>query len=186
MLSLRGFLGVLVTAAVLAIPLYFYWGFLTRGMQPSSSTLRLNQLEKEGVPDFNLPDLSGHRVTLKQFAGRPVLINLWASWCSPCVKEFPSLKRLVDHFKGQLVVVAISHDRSREDLDSFIQTFGQVPKDFVILWDKDRVTSELFGTDQVPETYILTREQKLVRKVAGEQLWDDPMAVQFFTDVLGL
>lgn len=186
MFSFKGVLGVLITAAILAVPINYYWGFLTRGMRPSSGTLRLNQLEKEGVPDFTLPDLDGKPVSLSQFKGKPVLINLWASWCAPCVKEFPSLKRLVEQFKGNIVVLAVSHDHSREDLDSFIKAFGGVPKDFVIVWDKERITGELFGTDQLPETYILTKEHKLIRKVAGEQIWDEPMALQFFKDVLSL
>jgi len=184
MLSLKGLLGVFATAAILSIPTYYYWDFLNRGRRPSQSTLRLNQLEKEGVPDFTMPDLEGHPVALSSFAGRPVLINLWASWCGPCVKEFPSLKRLVEHFKGKLVVLAVSHDRTREDLDSFIKTFGEVPKDFVIVWDKEAKTGELLGTDQLPETYILDSGHKLVRKIAGEQLWDEPMALQFFSDHL--
>ena len=50
MFSLKGLVGVLVTAAVLTVPIYYYWSYLTRGMRPSSSTLRLNQLEKEGIP----------------------------------------------------------------------------------------------------------------------------------------
>lgn len=183
MFSWKGILVSLVTAGLLAIPLYFYWGFLTRGMRPSASTLRLNQLEKDGVPDFTLNDLNGKPVSLSQFKGHIVLVNLWASWCGPCVKEFPSLKRLVEHFKGKVVVLAVSHDRSREDLESFIKTFGQVPEGFVILWDKERKTSELFGTDQLPETYILSSQHKLVRKIAGEQLWDDPMALKFFEDL---
>jgi len=173
-------------AAVLAVPITYFWSFLTKGMRPSSSTLRLNQLEKEGVPDFTLPDLNGKPVSLSSFKGRPVLVNLWASWCAPCVKEFPSLQRLVERYKGKLVVLAVSHDHNRDDLDSFIKAFGGVPENFVIVWDKDRITSELFGTDQLPETYILTKEHKLIRKVAGEQLWDQPMAVRFFDEVLGL
>jgi cytochrome c biogenesis protein CcmG/thiol:disulfide interchange protein DsbE len=186
MLSLRGLLAVLVTAGLVAIPISHYWEFLTRGQQPSAGTLRLNQLEKEGVPDFSFPDLNGKSVSLSQFGGKAVLVNLWASWCAPCVKEFPSLKGLVEHFKGDLVVLAISHDHTREDLDSFIKAFGEVPKDFVILWDKERKSSELFGTDQLPETYILNREHKMVRKIAGEQVWNDPMALDWFKDSLGL
>jgi len=186
MLKLRGFIAVILVAGVLAIPISRYWTFLTRGMQPSSSTQRLNQLEKEGVPDFTLPDLEGHSVSLSQFKDRPVLINLWASWCAPCVKEFPSLKNLVEHFGGQVVVLAVSHDHSRDDLDSFIKVFGDVPKDFVIVWDKDRITGELLGTDQLPETYILDKQHKLLRKVAGEQNWADPMALEFFKDALHL
>ncbi len=186
MFSLKGLLAVVVTALLLAIPLRYYWEFLTRGMRPSPATLRLNELEKQGVPDFTLPDLQGKKVSLHDFAGQPVLVNLWASWCAPCVKEFPSLKRLVEHFNGKLTVLAISHDHSREDLDSFIATLGGVPKNFVILWDRERTTGELFGTDQLPETYVLTKEHRLVRKVAGEQLWDDPMAFDFFAKILDL
>ncbi|MGZ3721334.1 MAG: TlpA family protein disulfide reductase [Bdellovibrionales bacterium] len=186
MLSFRGLIGVLITAAVLAIPIKYYWNFLTKGMRPSQSTIRLNELERDGVPDFTLPDMNGKPVSLSQFKNKAVLVNLWASWCGPCVKEFPSLKRLVEHYKGQLVVLAVSHDHSREDLDSFVKTFGGVPLDFVIVWDKERTTSELFGTDQLPETYILSKDHKLVRKVAGEQLWDEPRALSFFSGVLGI
>ncbi len=186
MFKLRGIFAVLVTAGLVAIPIYYYWGFLTRGQQPSVSTLRLNQLEKEGVPDFSFPGLDGKEISLSQFKGKAVLVNLWASWCAPCVKEFPSLKGLVEHFKGQLVVLAISHDHSRDDLDSFIKAFGEVPKDFVIVWDKERKSGELFGTDQLPETYILNKEHKMVRKIAGEQVWNDPMALDYFKEALGL
>ena len=186
MLSFKGFLAVLITAAVLSVPLYFYWGFLTRGMSPSASTLRLNQLETDGVPDFTLPDLNGHPVSLSQFKNTPILVNLWASWCAPCVKEFPSLMRLVQHFNGKLVILAVSHDHNREDLDSFIKAFGAVPEHFVIVWDQDRKTSDLLGTDQLPETYILDRDHKMVRKIAGEQLWDVPGALDFFSTKLGI
>lgn len=186
MFSIRGLIGVLIVGVLLAVPFSYYWSYLTKGMRPSASTIRLNQLEKDGVPDFTLPDLDGKPVSLSQFKGTPVLVNLWASWCAPCVKEFPSLKRLVEHFHGKLVVLAVSHDHSREDLDSFIKTFGGVPPGFVIVWDKERKTSELFGTDQLPETYILSKEHKMVRKVAGEQIWDQDHAIDFFSSVLGI
>jgi len=184
MLSWKGLLAVVITAAVLAVPISYFWSFLTRGMRPTPQTLRLNELEKNGIPDFTLPGLDGKPVSLSQFKGKPVLINLWASWCAPCVKEFPSLERLVDHYKGDIVVLAVSHDHNRDDLDSFIKAFGGVPPHFVIVWDKDRITSELLGTDQLPETYVLSKDLKLVRKIAGEQRWDQPGAFRFFDDVM--
>ena len=69
MLSFKGFCAAVLTLVVLAIPLSYYWGFLTRRMRPSVSTIRLNQLEKQGVPDFTLPDLNGKPVSLSQFKG---------------------------------------------------------------------------------------------------------------------
>jgi len=186
MLSLKGLLVVIITAGVLAIPLGFYRDFLTRGMQPSPSTLRLNELEKDGLPDFSLPDRAGKPVTLAQFKGKTIILNLWASWCAPCVKEFPSMMNLAMKFPDDLVIVAVSHDRVREDLDSFVAAFGPVPSNFVIVWDKDRITGPLYGSDVLPESFILNREMKLVRKVVGEQVWDTPEALLFFKDVMNM
>lgn len=184
MFSLKGLLAVLITAAVLSIPIYRYWTFLTRGMQPSSSTLKLNEIEKNGVPDFTLPDLKGQPVSVKQFRGKVLIINLWASWCGPCVKEFPSLQKLVAQFNGDVVVLAVSQDNTRDDLESFIAAFGQPPKNFVIVWDKERITSGLLGASALPETFILKRDGGFVRKIVGEQAWDDPGAIEFFRDIL--
>jgi len=186
MFKIRGLVAVLLVGGLVSIPIYRYWKFLTRGQQPSTSTLRLNQLERDGVPEITLPGLDGKDISLSQFEGKAVLVNLWASWCAPCVKEIPSLKGLVEHFKGELVVLAVSQDHSREDLDSFVKAFGGVPKDFVIVWDRDKKVGEMLGTEQLPETYILNRKHKLVRKVAGEQVWNEPMALEFFKEALDL
>lgn len=176
----------LLVSVFLAVPFYFYWDYLTRGMRPPQSTLMLNQMEQKGVPDFTLQDLNGKSVSLSQFKGKVVLVNFWATWCAPCVKEFPSLQNLVKLFKGDVVVLAVSYDRQKEDIDSFIKAFGGVPEHFLILWDKDKTTSSLYGTDVLPETFILDQNQKLLRKIAGEALWDEPMALRFFTDITKL
>lgn len=184
MLNTKGFLAALITAAVLAVPLYFYWEFLTRGMRPSNSTQILNEMEKTGAPNFTLKTMDGKEVSLKDYAGKVVLVNFWATWCAPCVKEFPSLKGLVEKFKGEVVVLAISYDRDREDIDTFVRVFGGLPKDFVILWDKEKSTSKLYGTDVLPETYIVSKTGKLLRKIAGEAIWDDELAIGYFQELM--
>ncbi|HMN69677.1 MAG TPA: TlpA disulfide reductase family protein, partial [Bdellovibrionales bacterium] len=149
-----------------------------------ATTMKLNDLERDGVPDFTLKDLSGADVSLSQFAGKIVLVNIWATWCAPCVKEFPSLQNLVKKMSGKLVVLAVSYDKNKEDIETFVKAFGGTPENFVIVWDKERTTSPLFGTDVLPETYILSPERKLVRKIAGETSWDTPQALEFFEAVL--
>lgn len=183
MWSFKGFLAVLVTAAVLSVPLYFYWEFLTKGMRPPEATLKLNDMETKGVPDFEVTSLSGDKIKLSGLRGKVVLINIWATWCAPCVKEFPSLKKLVETMNGEVLILAISYDRNREDIDTFIKAFGGVPENFKIAWDQERVTSSILGTDVLPETYILDRDGKLVRKIVGEATWDDPMAIDFFKKI---
>lgn len=179
MWSVKGLIAVLVTAGVLAVPLFKYWEFLTAGMRPPESTRRLDELEK-GVPDFAVKALDGTEISLSSLRGKVVLVNLWATWCAPCVKEFPSLQGLVRKMKGKVVVLAVSHDRSREDLDTFVKTFGSIPEGFLIAWDPEKKTGEFFGTEVLPETYIISKDGKLVRKIAGETTWDDQMALRFF------
>jgi len=182
MWSAKGALAVLITAGILAFPLYSYWEYLTKGMRPPAATLKLNDLEK-GVPDFSVTNLEGKLIKLSDFRGKLVLVNIWATWCAPCVKEFPSMKRLVEIMGKDLVILAVSYDRHREDIDAFIKAFGGVPANFHIAWDKERKTTDVFGTDVLPETYIISRDGKLIRKIAGEATWDDPMAVQFFKEL---
>lgn len=183
MLSVKGLIASLTLAAVLSVPLYYYWEFLTAGMRPPAATLLLNELEKSGVPDFEVRLLNGDSTRLSQYKGKIVLVNFWATWCAPCVKEFPSLKGLVQKMQGQVVVLAISYDKQVEDVDTFVKAFGVAPEGFLIAWDPERKTSPLFGTDVLPETYIIGRDGKLVRKIAGETVWDDPYALKFFEGI---
>src|SRR6476620_6141832 len=153
MWSTRGALAVLVTAGILAFPLYTYWEYLTKGMRPPPATQKLNELEK-GVPDFTVSGLDGKAISLKDFRGKLVLVNIWATWCAPCVKEFPSMKRLVQTMNKGLVILAVSYDKHREDIDAFVKAFDGVPENFHIAWDKERKSTQIFGTDVLPETYI--------------------------------
>jgi thiol-disulfide isomerase/thioredoxin len=123
-------------------------------------------------------------ISLTDFKGKILLVNIWATWCAPCVKEFPSMKALVEHFKGEVAILAVSHDKTREDIDSFIASFGGLPEDFVVVWDKDKKVAKMFGTDVLPETYLLGKDQKLLRKIAGETVWNEPMALEFFKELL--
>jgi cytochrome c biogenesis protein CcmG, thiol:disulfide interchange protein DsbE len=183
MFSLKALAAVLVSGAILSVPIYFYWEYLTQGMRPPEATLKLNDLEKDGVPDFEVTDLAGKAHRLTDFRGKVVVVNFWATWCAPCVKEFPSLQGLARKMDGKVIVLAVSYDRSREDIDTFIKAFGGTPDHFVVAWDPDRKTSPLFGTQVLPETYILSGEGKLMRKIAGETTWDDPGALEFFEEL---
>ena len=184
MWSAKGAVAVLITAGILSFPLYLYWEYLTKGMRPPVATLKLNELEKQGVPDFEVASLEGKGIKLSEYRGKVVLVNIWATWCAPCVKEFPSMKRLVQKMGPDLVILAVSYDRHREDIDAFINAFGGVPVNFHIAWDRDRKTTAVFGTDVLPETYIISRDGKLIRKIAGEATWDDPMALEFFKEIM--
>lgn len=180
MWSWKGWGAVVLVAGLLSLPMYKYWNFLTQGMSPPKGTLMLADLETQGLGDFALPNLNGTQVHLSDFNEPVVLINVWATWCAPCIKEVPSLKRLAERFRGKIVILGISYDQIKDDILSFDRSFGPFPPNFVVLWDEKRSMENILGTDVLPETYILDRERKLVRKIVGDTVWDDPMAVEFF------
>lgn len=73
------------------------------------------------LPDFRLPDLTGREIASSSFGGKVVIINYWASWCPPCVREMPMLIRTQEAFDpGQLQVVGIAVDR-QDDVERFIE-----------------------------------------------------------------
>lgn len=183
MLHFRAIIVVILLLCVLAFPLRKYWTFLSKGMSPSPATQVLDQMEKKGAPDFSLPDLNGKMVRLSDLNDTIVVVNFWASWCAPCVKEFPSLKHLVEKMNHKVKVLAVSNDDQKADLEGFLQAFGTLPSGFTVVWDKDRKISELYGTQVLPESYIIRPKLNMVRKVSGVENWDSPMAMEFFNEL---
>lgn len=181
-------MGLLATALV-AGALYYGWlqykDFLTQGMRPTESTLKLNEMEKSGVPRFEMQDISGQTIRLEDYKDKIVVLNFWASWCAPCIQEFPSMIRLLQKFPEQVVLLAISHDRTEEDLMSFLDAFEvhKVPN-FKVIWDRNEKLADEFGTEVLPESYILSYGLKLERKVVGVEEWDQPLALKYFESLI--
>lgn len=183
--SLKGLVAVVVLSAVMGVGWKAYRDFLTQGSRPSESVIRLNEIEKNGVPDFTLTDVAGETVHLSDFKDRMVIINFWASWCNPCIEEFPSLISLINKYKGKIVLLAISGDNTESDLLSFLKAFHVKSPHIKVMWDKDLKVAGLYGTKVLPESYILGPNQQLIRKVAGVDKWDSSDALSFFEEQLG-
>ncbi len=182
--GLSGFVAVIFSALVLWLGWWKYEDFLTQGSRPPEGTRKLNQIEKEGAPNFSLEDLEGERIELSHFKNKIVILNFWASWCEPCVEEFPSLISLVKQMKGDVVLLAISADHDRDSLESFIRSFDVRDSSIKIMWDRNQKIASLFGTEVLPESYILGYDNKVLRKVAGIDKWDTPQAVSFFQELI--
>lgn len=184
MVHLKAILAVLFVAGIISLPLYFYSEFLNRGRAPTRSAVVLNEIEKDGLRDFSLPEFDSTKAYgLKDFEGKVILLNFWASWCVPCVREIPSMMRLVEKMEGKLVILAVSQDKNEADLRAFLKSFAPFPKDFYVLWDRERKVADSYGTDVLPESYIISPQLKLVRKVVGVEEWDHAEALSFFGDI---
>ncbi len=130
------------------------------------------------VPDFSFETLDGESFSIGDFRGRTVLINFWATWCAPCVAEFPALIELADDYKEQLVLLAVSSDNNVENIrtfiakqDSEIREKLESAKVFVVPDKSGKITYDLFQTQRYPETIIVAPNGEMVRKVIGDYDW---------------
>lgn len=184
--GLNGMIAVAFAAGIMWLGWWKYQDFLTQGSRPPPGTQKLNEMEAEGVPDFSIEDIDGNRVELSDFKDKIVILSFWASWCEPCVQEFPSLVHLIKEMKGDVVLLAISADHSLEALQAFIKAFDAKDPNIKIMWDKSQRVAGLYGTEILPESYILGYQNKVIRKIAGVDKWDGPQAISFFKELVEL
>ncbi len=183
---LKGIIGVLIAAGVLGSVWWVYRETLLEGMKASEGARALNEMEEKGVPDVMLTGLDGKSYDIKQFQDKIVIVNFWASWCAPCVEEFPSMLKLAAQLPNDLVIVAISGDQDTSAVQAFLKVFPDRPENFKIFMDSDQAIAKKFGTQVLPESYVLTRGLKIFRKIVGTEKWDTEQAVQFFKDLAAL
>lgn len=172
---------LVLAGAAGAISLYkIYNDKLTAGQKAPQSITELKKFEEGGLPDVEIVGLNGDKKRLSDYYGKVILLNIWASWCPPCVTEFPSMVKLAKKFEKDLLVIAISQDTDRADLDSFLKQQGNLGENFLIGVDVEKKVPELLNLVALPETYILDRKGKLIRKVSGVEDWYSPEAIRFF------
>lgn len=137
------------------------------------------------VPEISFQDATGRTLSLKDFAGKVVMVNFWATWCGPCVEEMPSLNRLVNRFAAQgLAVVAISQDRG--GLNTVQPFFIQQQLTALPLYlDKTTQSGAAFKLRGLPTTVILSREGKELGRIEGSVDWDGPAASKLLQTLLG-
>ncbi len=138
------------------------------------------------APSFELPDRQGEIHSLSQYRGQVVFLNFWASFCEPCRKEMPSMESLVRQYEAQgMTMVAISLDEGWAEIDRFMASFlpGQTSAMTVLLDDQD-ATAHAYGTELLPETYIIDREGRIVARFVGDYDWTRPEVKQIIEGLL--
>ncbi len=137
----------------------------------------------DSAPDFSVPALPSGSLDLKTYRGQVVVVNLWATWCPPCVEETPSLEDFAEKLRNHgVIVLGISVDDDQAALEDFIQ---KNHISYPIGRDPDRALSARFGTYQFPESYILDRRGLVAEKIIGATDWDDPRMQKFVLDLAG-
>ncbi len=173
-----GIAALIVTSALFA---WYQWKEPSLPVNQSPVGFQLiKQMESQGVPEIGLTRLDGTPFQLSSLRGKIVIVNFWASWCNPCVEEFPSLIKLMAQFNKEVVVVAVSEDETREDMRAFMRAMGLPKPGFEMLFDNAKSNMQAYGVEKIPETFLVGRDGKLIRKVLGIENWANEDAVSYF------
>jgi len=135
------------------------------------------------APDFTFPDLTGKKVSLTDFRGKVVFVNVWATWCPPCREEMPSMQKLYERFKNEeFKILAVSIDSNgREAVAPFMEKLNLT---FPALLDPESKMWGLYGLTGVPESVIMDREGLVVKKIVGAIDWAAQDVFRFFQELI--
>jgi cytochrome c biogenesis protein CcmG/thiol:disulfide interchange protein DsbE len=152
----------LIVAAALPLLLLVGLGawLAVRGSAPATAQVGRN------APDFALADLDGNPVRLADLRGHPVIVNFWASWCGPCVEEFPLLDgALADHGGEGLVIIGIVYRDNSEAARDFMQRTGAR---WTAAMDPGEVVAGEYGIFGPPETFFIDRDGVVAGRQVGQ------------------
>jgi thiol-disulfide isomerase/thioredoxin len=181
---LKATLITIVGAIVLAC-LFSFWRERTNPNRSAAQINQLDQMESQGIPELSAKSIDGQSVTTQGLRGKVVIINFWASWCEPCVAEVPSLVELVKAFPGQMALIAVSGDNSLADINAFLKSFPQMKdKDISIIFDEDHKIMAQYGTERLPESYVVGKDGKLIKKIVGSINWHTKDSEAFIKELL--
>jgi peroxiredoxin len=135
------------------------------------------------APNFTFSGPNGKMISLSDYKGKVVFLNIWATWCPPCREEMPSMERLYQKLKDEdFIILAVSIDASgAKAVTPFLRDFKL---NFPVLFDTKGKIQGLFETTGIPESFIIDKEGVLVQKIIGPRDWDSPDTILFFRNLI--
>jgi cytochrome c biogenesis protein CcmG, thiol:disulfide interchange protein DsbE len=134
------------------------------------------------APEFSITTEDGRTLTRSNFGGKVLVLNFWASWCAPCREETPSMEQFHRRLKDQgVVLLGISVDKSADKYKAFLKRFGVT---FPTSHDPAARVSDSYSTYRYPETYIISREGRVLEKIVGRKNWVDETFIKSIQGLL--
>jgi peroxiredoxin len=127
-------------------------------------------------PQFNLSDMQGQQHTLDQYRGDIVLVQFWATYCTPCRKEMPTMNRLIEKMQGKpFKIITINMAEPRSAVQAFLD---EVPVEFPVLLDNDGTTLGQWKVFAAPANFIVDKKGKIIFTLYGAIEWDSDEMVE--------
>lgn len=135
------------------------------------------------APAFRAVTLAGDSIGVQDYRGQVVLLNVWATWCKPCLTEMPALQRLYDQLAPQgFTVLAVSVDNARLSLGDPIEAVRGFVREldltFPILLDPENRIERIYQITGMPTTYLIDRDGIIRERIIGAREWDQPQLVE--------
>jgi peroxiredoxin len=135
------------------------------------------------APDFTFPGLDGKMASLSDYKGKVVLVNIWATWCPPCVAEMPSMEKLYRKFKREnFEILAVSIDET--GLKAVAPFMKKNRLTFPALIDSKGAIKPVYRITGIPESFIIDHKGILIKKIVGPVDWATPQVFRFFRDLI--
>lgn len=156
--------------------------FLSCGFGAGVHAKTPGEVEEGGMlRDVQMNGLLGKSAKFSDFRGKPLIINVWASWCGPCRDEMASLERLHRKYGGkQFNVIGISVDDYVEKATAAVKESRMSFRNFQ---DHKLILENMLGANTIPLTVLVDAKGRVLVKVRGSRQWDSPDAVQAIQDV---
>jgi peroxiredoxin len=127
------------------------------------------------APQFSLPDFNGRSVNMKDLSNKVVIVDFWATWCSPCRQEIPHLNQLyLDNKARGLEIVGVSMDDESAAVKEFLKG-NRI--DYPVVMGNEGVANDFGGIEGLPTKFIIDRSGKVVKKLVGYQVMELERAV---------
>jgi thiol-disulfide isomerase/thioredoxin len=132
--------------------------------------------EVETAESLSIQDLNGATISLEQYIGKTVIVNLWATWCKPCIKEMPSFERLIEKLPADDFVFLFASNEDQKLIQKFIER-----RKFDLKFIQLKSGYESLGAYSLPTTLIYDKNGELVDTYVGSKEWDTPETIAQLT-----
>jgi len=119
--------------------------------------------------------LTGGSALFSQYRGKPLIINVWASYCGPCLAEMGSLERLWQRYGDRINIIGISIDDYRERAEVFL---ARAETTFPHYLDNKLILENMLGAESIPLTILVDEQGRVLEKVSGAKEWDSPELIE--------